>query len=308
LDFFVLFSSAGSLLGQHGQAGYAAANAFLDALAHYRQAEHRTALTINWGAWAGLGFAASPGGLRLMQHAQRLGIGSIQPERALAILGGLLQRDDAQIAVVPVDWIQLREFLSTANTRPLLSDVTREASDPTPLQNTFIRDRAVIRDQVLATVPDEQSRMLLAYLRELVGKRLGLSASRVDAHQPLNTLGLDSLMAVELKHRIEVDLRVVVPVVTLLQGPTVAELVSEVLNLLSGEEEPAPAPPVESHAPPLAADQPGGFRLEAQDSSPLDRETAIRLSDQVHELSDDAVDALLQKLLDGSNAGAARGR
>lgn len=62
LDFFVCFSSTASLLGNVAQANYAAANAFLDAFAAYRQAQKLPALTINWSAWSEVGGAASPSG------------------------------------------------------------------------------------------------------------------------------------------------------------------------------------------------------------------------------------------------------
>ena len=110
LDFFVLFSSAGSMLGQPGQGNYAAANAFLDALAHHRQAQGQPALSINWGAWAGQGFADSVGGKRLAARLALLGISSIAPEQALELLGRLLGRSAPQVVAVPVDWKQYREF------------------------------------------------------------------------------------------------------------------------------------------------------------------------------------------------------
>ena len=129
LDFFVLFSSAGAMLGQPGQGNYAAANAFLDALAHHRQAQGQPALSINWGAWAGEGFAESVGGKRLAARLALLGISSIAPRQALEILGRLLGQSATQVVAVPVNWKQYREFYPAGSASPLLSELAREAAE-----------------------------------------------------------------------------------------------------------------------------------------------------------------------------------
>jgi len=223
LDFLVLFSSAGSLLGQPGQGNYAAANAFLDTLAHHRRAQGQPALTINWGAWAGLGFADTAGGKRLAARLALLGIRSIPPKQALEVMERLLRQDATQVVAVPVDWRQYREFFPAGTESPLLSELAREKAG-IPLRADQQGEKTFLtRDALLAAQPQERHRLLQSYLSEQVARVLGLSASRLDVHQPLSNLGLDSLMAVELKNRIALDLGVNVPMVKFLQDPSVEE-------------------------------------------------------------------------------------
>jgi acyl carrier protein len=275
LDFFILFSSAGSLLGQPGQGNYAAANAFLDALAHHRQAQGQPALSINWGAWAGEGFADSVGGKRLAARLALLGINSIAPKQALEMLGRLLGQSATQVVVVPVNWKQYQESYPAGSASLLLSELAREEAEvPRPAGRT-----SETRDALLAAEPGERRQLLQSYLSEQVARVLGLSPSKLDLQQPLIDLGLDSLMTVELKNRIAVDLKVNVPVAKFLQGVSVAQAVTQVLDQLAAEA----ANPTTPLAPPVA--QPGEQR------------NAERLLANLDQLSDEQVGSLLTDML-----------
>jgi len=278
LDFFVLFSSAGSVLGQPGQGNYAAANAFLDALAHHRQAQGRPALSINWGAWAGEGFADSVGGKRLAARLALLGISSIAPKQALEILGQLLGQSASQVVVVPVNWKRYREFYPAGSASPLLSELALEEADvPRAANGNNAR-----RDSLLAAEPGERRQLLQSYLSDQVARVLGLSPYNLDVERPLSHLGLDSLMAVELKNRIAVDLKVNVPVVKFLQGFSVDQAVSQVLDQLAAEV-----------ANPTTAPVPAVTRVEEH----MDKERAERLLESLDQLSDEKVDSLLTEIL-----------
>jgi myxalamid-type polyketide synthase MxaE and MxaD len=281
LDFFILFSSAGSVLGQPGQGNYAAANAFLDALAHHRQTHGQPALSINWGAWAGEGFADSVGGKRLAARLALLGISSIAPKQALEMLGRLLGRSATQVVAVPVNWKQYREFFPGGSASPLLSELAREEAEVLrPAGRTSER-----RDALLAAEPADRRQLLQSYLSEQVGRVLGLSPSKLDMHQSLNNLGLDSLMAVELKNRIAVDLKVNVPVVKFLQGFSVDEAVTQVLDQLAADAANPTPPP----APAVA--------------QPVEQRNAERLLANLDQLSDEQVGSLLTDMLGEEKVG-----
>ena len=126
LDHFVLFSSAASLVGSPGQGNYAAANAFLDALAHQRRWEKRPALSVNWGAWAEVGMAA-----RLSEaEGRRLaaaGLGAIEPTKGLRTLEQLITDGSTQAGVMPIDWPKFFERIPAGSEPAWLADMARDA-------------------------------------------------------------------------------------------------------------------------------------------------------------------------------------
>src|SRR5436853_7576184 len=124
LDYFVLFSSAASMIGSPGQANYAAANAFLDTLAHYRRACGLPAVSINWGPWAEVGLAAAQANLG--ERMGYRGMGSMTPPQGLAALGRLLQREVAQAAVLPLNLRQWRQYYPKMAASPLFSHLAQE--------------------------------------------------------------------------------------------------------------------------------------------------------------------------------------
>src|SRR5262249_29051985 len=119
LDAFVLFSSGASAWGGGQQGAYAAANAFLDALAEHRRALGWTATSIAWGAWAGRGMAESP---TAHDDLRRRGIGAMEPGRAVAALAQAVAANETTVTVADIDWARFAPLFAAARPRPLLAD------------------------------------------------------------------------------------------------------------------------------------------------------------------------------------------
>jgi NADPH:quinone reductase-like Zn-dependent oxidoreductase/acyl carrier protein len=278
LDWFVLFSSASALLGAVGQANYAAANAVLDALAHQRQASGLPALSINWGAWSEVGMAAALGARDQHRIATR-GMRSINPVAGVRALERLMAQSTPQVAVLPIDWPVLLAQLQPGVEPPLLADLA-SAEQRTGTSAT-VNGAVSLADTLAAASPEERAGLILAQLQRQVAEVLGLSLAETPSPlQPLNELGLDSLMAVELKNRVETRLGVALPMTTFLEGPsveTLATLVAERFNLPSGPAEAIGDAPAEDAG---ATAQP------------------ITVLSSLDQLSDDEVNAMLSTLLD----------
>ncbi|MHB8067835.1 MAG: SDR family NAD(P)-dependent oxidoreductase [Desulfobaccales bacterium] len=123
LDFFVMFSSAITMVGNLGQANYAAANAFLDCLAHYRRSQGLPGLAVNWGPWSEIGMVSRyPSAVKWLE---RIGIGSIAPPRGLLLLEYLLSQPAPQVGVMSIDWPRFLEQYGLEN-KPFFADIVNK--------------------------------------------------------------------------------------------------------------------------------------------------------------------------------------
>jgi acyl transferase domain-containing protein/aryl carrier-like protein len=234
LDFFVLFSSAASVFGSPGQGNYAAANAFLDALAQHRRALGLPALAVNWGPWAEVGLAARPD---RSQRLTRQGMISFTPKQGVQVMERLLPLDAAQVMALSVDWPKLLGSFPAGRPPALLSDLIEETSLASARSKAHHEKGGLTREMLLAAEPEQRQPMMESFLQEQLARVLGLAPSRLDRQRSLMSLGLDSLMAVELKNRIEAHLGVLLPVASLLQGPNVTELAAELLAQLTASSD-----------------------------------------------------------------------
>jgi acyl transferase domain-containing protein/NADPH:quinone reductase-like Zn-dependent oxidoreductase/NAD(P)-dependent dehydrogenase (short-subunit alcohol dehydrogenase family)/SAM-dependent methyltransferase/acyl carrier protein len=274
LDYFVLFSSSSSLIGNHGQGNYVAANNFLDAFAHDRRSQGLPGVTINWGPLTDTGYVAQH--RQVSDELTRKGLKGCSPKEATEALGRILSRKEVRIGVVRADWRKVSQFVS----KTILNQLTGEylADQSGGEQGSHIRE--VISGATLEARRD----IVRDYIQEQVARVLRTSAAKLDTEQPLNQMGLDSLMAVELKNRIESDLQIALPTGKLVQGPSIQDLSGLALDLLATLDSRPVARPI--------------TRLD----------TPEELLTKVDRLSDEEVDSLLREMMDQDQADSEKGQ
>jgi len=234
LDFFVLFSSVACVLGSPGQANYAAGNAFLDGLAHYRRSQGLPAVSIEWGPWAETGMAAQTGTAQMKSR----GMGLIPPAKGLDVLEGLLRTAPANAAVMDVSWPAMLRTMGTR--RPvLLSDMA--AGEPAEAEGAGDKVDYAFREKLFGVEPDDRKELLCDYFAAELARIMSMDPKSLDVNQPLNLLGLDSLMALELKNSLEARLVFDLPMARFLEGPSIASLAEYVAGVLVDGKGPAPA-------------------------------------------------------------------
>ena len=237
LDCFVMFSSVSSIFGNPAQGNYSAANAFLDSLAHHRQALGLPALSVNWGVLGGEGFVAR--NERVADFLARQGTIAISPGEATALLESFLRAGSAQAISIRVDWRKWRQFFRGMQENPFLERIfaALENEESVGATNNW-------RSRIDAASPAEKQAVICQAVREAVGSVLRVKPDSLRDDQPLTDLGLDSLMGVEIETSLEAAVGVALPPTSLMRARTIGQIASLIAGHLGGAAPVAESTPV----------------------------------------------------------------
>ncbi|MEU4205979.1 type I polyketide synthase [Streptomyces sp. NPDC026294] len=241
LDAFVLFSSVAATWGSAMQAGYAAANAYLDALAQDRRARGLPATSVAWGPWGGGGMTDE----EATGHMERRGLRLIDPHAALGALARALDGDDPTLTVADVDWERFAPPFTLRRPSPLIESLPEvvqalaargddgDAPEASAAGNALARQLATLS-------PTEQDRLLITLVQTEAAAVLGHpSPESVQAERAFSDLGADSLTAVELRDRLGRATGLRLPSTLLFDYPTTAALAGHLRDRLTEESSPA---------------------------------------------------------------------
>ncbi|MFI2287583.1 SDR family NAD(P)-dependent oxidoreductase [Streptomyces niveus] len=233
LTAFVLFSSAAGVLGSTGQANYAAANAYVDALAEQRRADGLPATSVAWGAWGGGGLATDS--VIVEDRLRHSGVRPMAPERAVNALQGALDGGDTTLLVIDVDW---RRFAGAGGAAPawLRALPAAQPSDE-PGEASESEDRSgALRRKLAGQTPADRTRTLLTLVRAQAAAVLGHDGSdAVPADRAFRELGFDSLTAVELRNRLASVTGLKLPTTLVFDHPSGTELAAHLGAELLGD-------------------------------------------------------------------------
>ncbi|WP_203935305.1 type I polyketide synthase [Virgisporangium ochraceum] len=233
LDAFVLFSSIAGIWGSGGQSAYAAANAYLDALAENRRRRGLAATAVAWGPWDGGGMAAADGAA---EHLRRRGLRPMAPEVGIAALSGAVGRGDTCVTVVDVDWAGFVPGFTAARRRPLIESVPEVrailAAEAAEAERSGASAEAYAES--LAALPAaDRDRALLTLVRTHVARVLDHAAPEaIEPHRAFRELGFDSLTAVELRTALGKATGLKLPATLVFDHPTPADLVAHLRSAL----------------------------------------------------------------------------
>jgi acyl transferase domain-containing protein/acyl carrier protein/ribosomal protein S18 acetylase RimI-like enzyme len=283
LDFFILFSSAAAPFGARELGHYAAANQFLDLLAHLRRGAALPGLSVNWGAWDSVrAFGQRPGELT------RVGLKAMAGRRALSAMSRLARSGVAQRLIADVDWAVLKAAYETRGRHRLFDRIQPQTAAAVGASATHVADSGISwREQLSRCAEEDRSECLSTLIAREVRAVLGLDASdSIELDRGLFEMGLDSLMSIQLNGRLARAMGLTLPATMTFTYPTVNALSDYLLR------EAFPSTPAASAPPPAAAHSAVPPARSAEPSADLDS-----LSDQqVKDLLSQELESLVTDL------------
>ncbi|WP_041777951.1 type I polyketide synthase [Beijerinckia indica] len=266
LDYFIVFSSATTVIGNPGQGAYVAANGFLEGMARRRRKAGLPALAVAWGAIGDVGVLVNSRAVR-ESLAKRAGVKDLKARDGLDMMQTMAEHypDEAVITIAPMDWASAREHLSILRSPTyarLPKNNEQEASERTSLDLRELLAQGTL-EEVQKTVSDEIVKEIARVLR--------LPPTDVGRNKPLAEIGLDSLMAVELALALEERFGLDAPLTHSASGLTVIELAEHVIGLVTDS--------VSEH------DSTAKGLAERHLGTSMDQETLSSIKDRVHENS-----------------------
>ncbi|WP_241826904.1 type I polyketide synthase, partial [Streptomyces graminilatus] len=242
LDAFVLFSSGAATWGGGSQGAYAAANAYLDGLAHDRRTRGLPATSLAWGTWRSEGMAGDLD----EQSLARMGLGLMEPALALSVMREAVEHGETALTVTDTDWSRFTPVYTGARRRPLIEDIPEAALALTPEADEEPTDTATpadtLRRKLTGLTDGERHATLLDLVRTRSATVLGHSdVAEIAPGRPFKDLGFDSLTATELRDRLNAATGLRLPATMVFDHPTPIALAGLLLQeLLGGPETAAP--------------------------------------------------------------------
>ena len=218
LDYFVMFSSVSSIFGNPAQGNYAAANAFLDALAQHRHAIGLPALVINWGALGGEGYVAR--NERVAEYLARQGTTPLSPREVTLLMETFLSAGTTQALALRADWAKWRTSFRGSQENPLMERIFADGVEGQESGGS----KSDWRLKIESAAPDKRSDIIMLAVLDIVGSVLRVKPESLRPDQPLTDLGLDSLMAVEIETSLDGVLGVALPPASLMRARTIQQI------------------------------------------------------------------------------------